>query len=61
MLQGIRPRVRTAVEAGDKSAAQEALVNATSVIDKAETKGVIKKGNASRRVSRLAKAVNGIG
>ncbi|MCR5179422.1 MAG: 30S ribosomal protein S20 [Lachnospiraceae bacterium] len=54
-------RVRTAVEAGDKSAAQEALVNATSVIDKAETKGVIKKGNASRRVSRLAKAVNGIG
>ena len=41
-------RVRTAVEAGDKSAAQEALVNATSVIDKAETKGVIKKGKGFR-------------
>lgn len=54
-------KVRVAVEAGDKDAAQKALLNATSVIDKAETKGVIKKGNASRRVSRLAKAVNGIG
>lgn len=54
-------KVRAAVEAGDKEAAEKALLNATSVIDKAETKGVIKKGNASRRVSRLAKAVNGIG
>jgi small subunit ribosomal protein S20 len=53
-------KVRAAIEAGDKNAAQAALLNATSVIDKAETKGVIKKGNASRRVSRLAKAVNAI-
>ncbi|MCR5094106.1 MAG: 30S ribosomal protein S20 [Lachnospiraceae bacterium] len=53
-------KVRAAIEAGDKNAAQAALLNATSVIDKAETKGIIKKGNASRRVSRLAKAVNAI-
>ena len=53
-------KVRAAVEAGDKEAAKAALVNASSVIDKAETKGVIHKNNASRKVSRLASAVNKI-
>ena len=43
--------------AADKAAAQAALLNATSVIDKAATKGVYHKNNASRKVSRLAKAV----
>ena len=53
-------KVRSAVEAGDKEAAKAALINASSVIDKAETKGVIHKNNASRKVSRLASAVNKI-
>ncbi len=53
-------KVRAAVEAGDKEAAKAALVNASSVIDKAETKGVLHKNNASRKVSRLASAVNKI-
>ncbi len=53
-------KVRSAVEAGDKEAAKAALINASSVIDKAETKGVIHKNNASRKVSRLAAAVNKI-
>ena len=53
-------KVRAAVEAGDKEAAKAALINASSVIDKAETKGVIHKNNASRKVSRLAAAVNKI-
>ncbi|MBQ3974705.1 MAG: 30S ribosomal protein S20 [Lachnospiraceae bacterium] len=53
-------KVRAAVEAGDKEAAKAALINASSVIDKAETKGVIHKNNASRKVSRLASAVNKI-
>ncbi len=53
-------KVEAAVVAGDKAAAQAALINATSVIDKACTKGVYHKNNASRKVSRLAKAVNGI-
>ena len=44
----------------DKEAAKAALINASSVIDKAETKGVIHKNNASRKVSRLASAVNKI-
>lgn len=53
-------KVEAAVAAGDKAAAQAALINATSVIEKACTKGVYHKNNASRKVSRLAKAVNGI-
>ncbi|MDO5409704.1 MAG: 30S ribosomal protein S20 [Lachnospiraceae bacterium] len=53
-------KVEAAVAAGDKAAAQSALINATSVISKACTKGVYHKNNASRKVSRLAKAVNGI-
>ena len=53
-------KVETAVAAGEKEAAAAALVNATSVIDKAESKGVYHKNNASRKVSRLQKMVNKI-
>ena len=51
-------KVYAAVEAKDKEAAAAALINATSVINKAVTKGVYHKNYASRRVSRLAKLVN---
>ena len=51
-------KVLAAVEAGDKAAAQEALKAATTVIDKATTKGVYHKNTAARKVSRLAQAVN---
>lgn len=51
-------KVYTAIEAGDKAAAQAALLAATSTIDKAATKGVYHKNTASRKVSRLSKAVN---
>ncbi len=51
-------KVETAITAGDKAAAQAALVAATSEIDKATTKGVYHKNTASRKVSRLSKAVN---
>lgn len=53
-------KVETAVAAKDAEAAKAALLNATSIIDKAETKGVLHKNNASRKVSRLSKAVNSI-
>lgn len=65
--KAIRSRVKTAIKkvdaavvAGDKAAAQAALLAATTEIDKAASKGVYHKNNASRKVSRLAKAVNGI-
>lgn len=53
-------KVDAAVAAKDAEAAQAALKNAISAIDKAETKGVYHKNNASRKVSRLSKAVNSI-
>ena len=53
-------KVDAAVAAGDKEAAQKLLLEATSAIDKAATKGVYHKNTAARKVSRLAKAVNGI-
>ena len=51
-------KVFAAVVANDKEAAQAALLVATATIDKACTKGVYHKNNASRKVSRLALAVN---
>jgi len=51
-------KVYAAIDANDKDAAVEALKNATTTIDKATSKGVYHKATASRKVSRLAKAVN---
>ena len=53
-------KVEAAVAAGDKAAAAAELKNATSVIEAACTKGVYHKNNAARKVSRLAKLVNGV-
>ena len=53
-------KVHVAIEANDKAAAQAALVAATATIDKAASKGVYHKNTASRKVARLAKAVNEI-
>ena len=53
-------KVEAAVAANDKAAAQEALKNATSVIEAAGSKGVYHKNNVARKVARLAKLVNGI-
>lgn len=51
-------KVYAAIDANDKEAAATALVNATSVIDKATKKGVYHKNYASRKISRLNLAVN---
>lgn len=63
--KAIRSKVKTAIKkvdaaiaANDKEAAAAALKAATVEIDKAATKGVYHKKNASRKVSRLAIAVN---
>jgi small subunit ribosomal protein S20 len=52
--------VRSAVEQNDRDKAAEALRSATSILDKAATKKVIHKRNASRNISRLAESVNGL-
>ena len=51
-------KVEAAIAAGDKEAAQANLMVAISEIDKAASKGVYHKNNASRKVSRLTAAVN---
>ena len=51
-------KVYAAIDANDKEAAAAALLNATSVIDKATSKGVYHKNYASRKISRLNLAVN---
>lgn len=65
--KAIRSKVKTAIKKvdaavaeGNKEAAAAALKAATIEIDKACTKGVYHKNNASRKVSRLTKAVNTI-
>ncbi len=63
--KAIRSKVKTsikkvdaAIAAGDKEAAKAALLSATSIIDKATSKGVYHKNTSSRKISRLNKAVN---
>lgn len=53
-------KVLSAVESGDKSAAQAALVDATKTIEMAGSKGVYHKNNVAHKVSRISKAVNGM-
>ncbi|MFV0349900.1 MAG: 30S ribosomal protein S20 [Halodesulfovibrio sp.] len=52
--------VRAAVQLKDKDQAMALLGTATSVLDKAATKGVIHWKNASRNISRLSKAISQI-
>ena len=51
-------KVYAAIDAKDKEAAKAALLAATSTIDKATSKGIYHKNNASRKSSRLNLAVN---
>ena len=53
-------KVESAVAASDKQLAQANLKNAIVEITKAASKGVYHKNNASRKVSRLSKAVDSI-
>ena len=53
-------RVREAVAAGNGAEAYAAALAASRLLDKAASKGVYHKNTASRKVSRLAKAVNEI-
>lgn len=51
-------KVYAAIESGDKAAAAQELKAATKTIEMACSKGVYHKNNASRKVSRISKAVN---
>ncbi|MFC2360277.1 MAG: 30S ribosomal protein S20 [Actinomyces dentalis] len=50
-------RVREAVEAGDRAAAEEGLRKACRKLDKAAARGIIHKNQAANRKSKLARHV----
>ncbi|HKT56416.1 MAG TPA: 30S ribosomal protein S20 [Microbacterium sp.] len=50
-------RTREAIAAGDKAAAEKALVKASRKLDKAVSKGVIHQNQAANRKSAIAKQV----
>ncbi len=54
-IKTVIKRYQEALTAGDKDKAQEALITAQKMIDKAVSKGVMHKNNAARKKSRLAK------
>jgi len=51
-------KVREAITAGDAGKAKAELQQAVRLIDKAATKGVIHRTQASRRIARLTKAAH---
>ncbi|MDO5699977.1 MAG: 30S ribosomal protein S20 [Bowdeniella nasicola] len=53
-------RVREAIAAGDKEAAETALRAAGRKLDKAQSKGVIHKNQAANRKSKLARQVQAL-
>ena len=53
-------RFRSAVDAGDKTAVDAALVTVSKALDKAASKGVIHKNQAANRKSAIAKQVSAL-
>ncbi|MCD8206255.1 MAG: 30S ribosomal protein S20 [Clostridia bacterium] len=51
-------RFMAAVDAGDREEAERILPNTISTIDKAVSKGVLKKNNAANKKSRLQLKLN---
>lgn len=60
----VKSQVKTAVKrftaamSSDQGIAQQELVNAASVMDKAVAKGIVHKNTANRKKARMAKALN---
>lgn len=53
-------KVRDAVKEGKAEESKTYLADAVKLLDKAVTKGVFHRNNASRRISRLTTAVNAV-
>lgn len=52
-VRGAVKTLELAIASGDKAAATKALREAQPALDKSVSKGVVKKGTASRKLSRL--------
>ena len=57
-VRTIVKKTKVAREAGNVEEAESLFRRATSLLDRAVSKGVIKKGTANRRKSRLAKSLH---
>jgi small subunit ribosomal protein S20 len=53
-------KVETAIESGDKEAAQSALREAQPELHRATTKGVMHRNTVARKLSRLAARINAL-
>ena len=53
-------KVETAIETGDKAAAQSAFQLAQPELHRATTKGVLHKNTVARKLSRLAARINAL-
>ncbi len=60
-IKNIVKAVVTAVESGDKEAAENAMKIANRELHKYVSKGILKKNTAARKVSRLQTKVNALG
>ena len=56
-IKTIERKVESVIAAGNKEEAGKALIEAVRVLQKAVSKGVIHKNNASRNISRLTRKV----
>lgn len=54
-------KVHVAIEAGDAEAAKAAALEASKMLDKAASKGVLHKSQAANRKSGIMKAANNVG
>ena len=59
-IRNFLKKVEVAIEGGDKDTAQTALKSAQPELARGVARGVLHKNTASRKFSRLTKAVGGI-
>ncbi len=59
-VRGAIKKVQTALEGKQADDATRSLKEATAILSKAVSKGVLKRNTASRRISRLAALVNAV-
>lgn len=60
LLKTLSKKANAAIESGDLAKSEEALRNLESALDKAASKGIIHRRNASRHVARYSKRVHAI-
>ena len=60
MMRTYVKKVRTAIESGDKSAAEQAFASASPILDRMATKGLIHKNKAARSKSGINAAIKAL-